>query len=170
MRCLTALLFCVKLQAQLSSTYTGLAEANCAKLKSDRETGAASRICSGVNGYKLIVSDEDSRMSISVVSPDHSRHQLQYWATVLPGFSHLGEKAEWRVEYKNGIAVPQALIVRVYSETGSKGSYLAIAKINQNEICVTGKVPAGKGDNERAREAADSAASKSCVAVPQEKK
>lgn len=63
--------------------------------------------------------------------------------------------------------MPKALIVRVNASENPekpnvKTSYLAVAKITPQEICVTDKVAPGPKMNEEARMAADSAAARPC--------
>ena len=149
------------------SVYTDIAPARCKTVETQEEEGAYSRQkCAGVGGYTLLVEDDDSRQSVTVVSPDGKEHPLHYWQVVTTAFSSLGDKAEWRVE-KNGDRVrPYALIVRVYASENpekpdEKTSYLAVAKIDGDEVCVTDKVKT----NEAARQAADAAADKPCLKV-----
>ncbi|HWS89869.1 MAG TPA: hypothetical protein VN282_23075 [Pyrinomonadaceae bacterium] len=152
------------------SVYTDIAPASCKTVEKQEEEGAYSRQkCAGVGGYTLMVEDDDSRQSVTVISPDGKEHPLNYWQVVTPAFSSLGEKAEWRVE-KNGDRVrPYALIVRVNASENpekpdQKSSYLAVAKITAAAVCVTDKVKT----NEEARAAADASADKPCLQAESE--
>jgi hypothetical protein len=154
--------------APVSSVYTGLSAGGCRTIKVDRESGSSTQRCGGVASYKLLVEDSDARMSVTVTSPDGRNHPLSYWQVVTPYFSSLGARAEWRVVQKDGKVVPFALIVRVNAhenaeESGKVTSYLAVAKITAQEICVTDKISPGPTANEDARRAADSSASKACL-------
>ena len=145
-----------------ASLYTDLAR--CKTVETHEEGGGSVQRCAGVAGYALLVEDEDSRQSVTVVTPDGKRHPLNYWQVVTNAFSSLGEKAEWRVEKKGGQVRPYALIVRVYASENperpeQQTAYLAVAKLTANEVCVTDKVKS----NEEARRAADAAASKPCL-------
>ncbi len=108
-------------------------------------------------------------MSITVVTPDNREHSLDYWNIITRSFSSLGDKAEWRVVKRNGKITPIALIVRVDSSeqknlnAPKKTSYLAVAKITPEEICVTDKISPTVDANEQARQAADNSANKACL-------
>ncbi|MGH6929287.1 MAG: hypothetical protein ACREEV_13300 [Dongiaceae bacterium] len=123
-------------------------------------------------GYELLVTDEDARMSITVIAPDRSHHPLDYWHVVTFAFSSLGTKAEWRVIDRNGDLVPVALIVRVNASEGDDPdvitSYLAVAKITPERICVTDRIDPGAEMNAAARRAADGARDRPCLPDPAE--
>jgi hypothetical protein len=146
------------------SVYTDLAPARCKTVETHEEGASSVQRCAGVGGYELLVEDDDSRQSVTVVGPDGKKHPLNYWQVVTTAFSSLGEKAEWRVEKKGARVRPYALIVRVNANENpekpeEKTSYLAVAKITAGEVCVTDKVKT----NEEARAAADAAAAKPCL-------
>ena len=146
------------------SVYTDIAAARCKTIETHEEGASSVQKCPGVAGYELLVEDDDSRQSVTVVSPDGKKHPLNYWQVITTGFSSLGEKAEWRVEKKGGKVHPFALIVRVNASENpekpeEKTSYLAVAKITAGEVCVTDKVKT----NEEARQAADASADKPCL-------
>ncbi len=146
------------------SVYTDIAPARCKTVETQEEGAYSKQKCAGVGGYALMVEDNDSRQSVTVVSPDGKRHPLNYWQVVTTAFSSLGEKAEWRVEKKGGKVRPYALIVRVNASENpekpeQKSSYLAVAKITTDAVCVTDKVKT----NEEARAAADASADKPCL-------
>ena len=152
----------------VDSIYTDLSPAHCKTVKVDKETGSSVQTCPGVAGYSLLVEDDDGRQSITVLSPDGKRHPLNYWQVITTAFSSVGDKAEWRVERKGGKVRPIALIVRVYASENpdspnEKTSYLAVAKITAEKICVTAKVKGGARANEEARRAADASADKPCL-------
>ena len=145
------------------SVYTDIAPARCKTVETHEETGGSVQKCPGVAGYELLVEDDDSRQSVTVVSPDGKKHPLNYWQVITSAFSSLGEKAEWRVEKKGGKVRPYALIVRVNASENpekpdEKTSYLAVAKITGDAVCVTDKVKT----NEEARQAADASAARPC--------
>jgi hypothetical protein len=148
----------------VDSVYTDLAAARCKTVETAEEGAYSVQKCAGVAGYALLVEDDDSRQSVTVVSPDGKKHPLNYSQVITSGFSSLGEKAEWRVEKKGGKLLPLALIVRVNASENpekpeQKTSYLAVAKLTANEVCVTDKVKS----NEEARAAADASADKPCL-------
>ena len=122
----------------------------------------------GIAGYKLLLEEGDLRQSITVVTPKGKKYPLNYWQVITGGFSAAGEKAEWRVVKSKGKMVPVALIVRVNAHENPDNvekttSYLAVAKITAQKICVTDKINPGAGQNEEARRAADASANKSCL-------
>lgn len=123
--------------------------------------------CSGVGGYKLLLEDSDNRMSVTVIDPSGRKHALNYWDSITPNFSSLGTKAEWRLARKGRLTVPIALIVRVNAnedaDTQKVISYLAVAKLTAERICVTDKISATSTANRKAREAADSSAPRTCL-------
>lgn len=155
----------------ITSVYSSLS--NCKLVKNDRESDSSTQACRGVAGYNLRLEYADVRESITVISPDGKQHQLEFWNVISNAFSHVGEKAEWRVVRKKGKVVPIALIVR-FTATDNSGdtpkpvSYLAVAKITPQKICVTDKIAPSSTANEEARRAADASADKPCVEPPTE--
>jgi hypothetical protein len=141
----------------------------CETVKEDKETGSFVRRCPGVEGFRLLVAEDDARVSVSVVTPDNKEHPLDYWNVVTRSFSSLGKKAEWRVVRDRGKVTPIALIVRVDSQEQDnllaprKKSYLVVAKLDPASICVTDKIGPSRNANEQARQAADSAANQICL-------
>jgi hypothetical protein len=123
--------------------------------------------CSPKRSPKVNFRTSVDRDSVTVITPDGRQHPLNFSKTISKGaFATLGQKAEWRVISRNGKDVPIALIVRVDVEAvdGKKKkqkskSYLAVAKISEQGICVTGSVDG----LEDARGMADSSASKPCL-------
>jgi len=152
----------------VESIYTDLSRTHCKTVTVDKETGSSIQKCSGVAGYSLLVEDDEDRQSITVLTPDGRRHPLNYWQVITTAFSTVGDKAEWRVERRGGKVRPIALIVRVYANENpdspnERTSYLAVAKITAEKICVTARVKGGAGANEEARRAADASADKPCL-------
>lgn len=150
------------------SIYTDLSAAKCKTTKVDKETSSSVQKCAGVAGYSLLVLDDDARQSVTVVTPNGKQHELDYWNVVTGAFSSLGDKAEWRMVNKGGKMVPIALIIRVYANENpdspnQRTSYLAVAKITPEQICVTAKIKAATNANAEARRAADASAGKPCL-------
>lgn len=166
---MSAMPLCTGAKRQITSIYTDLAGNQCKTIKEDEETGSSVQECPGVGGFHLLVADDDARMSVSVVTPDNREHSLDYWNIITRSFSSLGTKAEWRVVKLKGKITPMALIVRVDSfglenrDSSKQKSYLAVAKITPEEICVTDKISATLNANEEARQAADDSANKVCL-------
>ena len=151
------------------SVYTPLEEKYCRTLKTHEKGDEGYEAgCPGTAGYKLLLSEGDLRQNITVITPPGAQHSLELWDVISGGFSSVGPKAEWRVTLRNGKSAPVALIIRYNaSEDPEKPekltSYLAVAKITANEICVTDKISPGPKANEEARRAADAAATKPCL-------
>ena len=150
------------------SVYTSLSNKACRTIKSTSdEAGSYVGICPGVAGYKLQLEEGDLRQNIQIITPKGQKHSLELWSVVGSSFSILGQKAEWRVTTQKGKQVPVALIVRYNvadpEDSKKSTSYLAVAKITAEKICVTDKIAPQANANVAARAAADSAASKSCL-------
>jgi hypothetical protein len=152
--------------AAIRSVYTSLED--CRLVSTDEETGSSTQRCPGVRGYTLEVYDDDARMSIAVLAPGGAKHDLDYWQVITHGFSSLGQRAEWRLQTEAGRTRPIALIVRVnasedpeYPERNT--SYLAVARITSQRICVTDSIAPGAEQNVRARQAADRSAGRPCL-------
>lgn len=150
--------------APATSVYSSLSGCKLVKTGHDWSVQA----CRGVGGYNLQLEYDDARESITVYSPNRQKHPLDLWRVLSGGFSSIGQKAEWRVTRKNGKIVPHALIIRFNAsenpEDSSKvTSYLAVAKITPQKICVTDKIAPSSTMNEEARRAADASADKPCM-------
>jgi hypothetical protein len=148
----------------VTSVYSSLYKCKLVTTGHDYSTSA----CIGVAGYNLRLEYDDARESITVISPNGRKHPLNLWQVMSSGFSSVGQKAEWRVTKRNGKSVPIALIVRFNASENPEDStkvtsYLAVAKITPQKICVTDKIPPSSTANEDARRAADSSASKPCL-------
>ncbi len=147
--------------AQNQSIYTSTRTASCRTIVSDpRYAGSYEGECKGVGGYKIRLLEGDIRQTINIITPARKKFELGFW-TFFGGFSSIGEKVEWRV--KNG--APVALIARFNVAEGDEGktrSYLMVSKIGKAMSCVTDIVEPMAGQNEKARELADSASSKPC--------
>ena len=152
--------------AQVVSKYTNLSTKACKERKSTDEEGTSYEgECPGLAGYKLKLLEGDLRQSIDVVTPAKKIYQLAFW-NISSAFSHLGEKAEWRMRGR----MPIALIFRFNASedpenTEKHTSYLVVAKVTKNEICVTDVVKPGPTQNLDARKAADGSATRPCRKV-----
>lgn len=150
--------------APITSVYSSLSGCKMVKTGLDWSVQA----CRGVGGYNLQLEYDDARESITVFGPDRKAHPLDLWQVVSAGFSSVGQKAEWRVTTKNGKQVPIALIVRFNASESPEDStkitsYLVVAKITPQKICVTDKIAPSATANEEARKAADASSDKPCL-------
>ena len=114
------------------------------------------------------MSEGDLRQNLIVITPKGAKHSLELWDVVSGGFSSVGPKAEWRMAMQDGKLSPVALIVRYNAsedpyQPKKMTSYLAVAKITPDEICVTEKISPGPKANDDARRAADAAPAKPCL-------
>jgi len=152
------------------SVYTDISTRKCHPLPGNGEPNEEDGLrCRGVAGYELLAISGDLRASVTLVGPDGNEHPLEFWNVITGRFSTLGRRAEWRAA-KDG--KPFALMVRGFAsedpeDAGKKTSYLAVARISPESICVTDRIAGGPGDNQRARDAADSAATRPCLAAAQ---
>lgn len=150
------------------SVYADITPARCVTQSVNEAVGASTQLCEGVGGYRLRVEDFDGRQTVAVIRPDKSVHPLEYGRVITSGFATLGAKSEWRVERRDGKLIPFALIIRVNASEnpeapGRKTSYLAVARLGQDRICVTDRIRASATMNEEARRAADGSAAKPCL-------
>jgi hypothetical protein len=150
---------------RLTSVYTSLDAAKCRTLEL-HEAGASSvQRCPGVGGYRLLVLDDDDRMSITVEDPKGRKHPLELWTLVSSNFSTLGKVAEWRVDATAKPVKPAALIVRFNAadlESTKETSSLAVIKISGTAACLVDVIPPGKEQNQNAQASADAAQGKPC--------
>ncbi len=154
-------------QPVLSSVSSSIHVKDCITKLADERLGYRGD-CTGVGGYKLVRLEGDLRASVNIVSPDGKQHELNYWSVITGGFSDLEDSAEWRVQKQGDVITPKALIVQVNASENPANSseitsYLAIAKITANEVCVTDKIKDGPKAVAQARAAADASGNKSCL-------
>lgn len=152
---------------KVAPVYTDITAKSCKTTDKNEEEEWMTQICEGVGGYKLEVFEGDLRGSINVIAPNGKKSELNF-QQVSGAFSTLGDKAEWRVEKKDGKDVPTAMIVRfnaskVENETKSD-SYLIVTKISPEKSCITDVVKPSANANEEARKLAESASTKPCKA------
>jgi hypothetical protein len=155
--------------AQNRSVYTPLDTKHCRTVKSSNadEDDLLGR-CRGAAGYTLFLSEGDLRQNLIVVTPKGTEYSLELWNVISSGFSTIGPRIEWRMVRQNGKLSPVALIIRYNANDDAEHpnklmSFLAVAKIGANDICVTDKISPGPRANDEARRAADSAANKPCL-------
>jgi hypothetical protein len=157
---------------RVASLYSRLNGEKCSLESVERTTGASITRCQGVGGFQLLVVSDDERMSIAVIDLSKKEHPLHYWDVVTPSMSTLGDVAEWRIVKRRKRIVPIALIVSLKSldqsdpEHPKEVSLIAVAKINDREICVVAAIPASRWPIERVRQEADNSADKACVSAP----
>jgi hypothetical protein len=150
------------LAQKATSVYTNLEGKTCKTLESDTSGAGSYRgRCSGVAGYKLDLLEGDIRQTINVITPANKTFELNFWG-YFSSFSSVGQKAEWRMKGKTPVALIVRFNVADVEDSTKNTSYLMVAKITRNEICVTDVVNPGKSQNLEAQKLADTAASKQC--------
>lgn len=147
---------------KITSKYSALAGKSCTSHIDDATTGASTTECPGIQGFRLRVSEDDERSSVSIVTPDGRTFPLNYWDVVTRGFSSLAGQAEWRVANVGGEPVPIALIVRINTVDQSDPEHpkqvplLAVARITPDTACVTHRLNArSRNASGQAQKAAD---------------
>ena len=109
-----------------TSLYSDLYGKSCRIVERDKGSGASTRRCAGVGGFSLLVHEANAQTSVDIVTPGRAVFPLEYWEVVTPGLAHVGRKAEWRVELRNGRLVPTGLLVRLdTSNPATRGPRLA---------------------------------------------
>jgi len=157
---LVVLITVVCANAQVKTIYTTI-DKKCRTLSMQSTPIDSFEIaCSGVGGYKIRLVGGDSRESINVITPSRKKFELNFWG-LLYHFSSISPKLEWRVNK----GVPFALIARMNTDADDDKtkSYLVVSKIGRKESCVIAIVNPSRGQNEKAREAADGATAKPCL-------
>jgi hypothetical protein len=124
--------------------------------------------CAGVADHKLLLEWDDGALTAKIVTPRGRKFDLgmSELFTEHKPYVDLGSKTEWRVKQEHGTVVPVALIVRVDPSIDlftHEPSFLAVAKITKQQICITDRIAPGSRENEEARRAADGAAYKPCL-------
>jgi hypothetical protein len=155
----------------LRSVVTSIGEGRCTTLEVHPETGGSTQECPGIAGYKVLVLDDDARMSITLRSADGAEHPLDLWGTVTSAFSSLGDSLEWRVRGPGEGAAPTALVVEVRANESPEDPervtvYRAVAKVGPDGSCVTDKL-AGAATRDEVLRAADAAPGRPCLAPPE---
>ena len=156
--------------SSLTSIYTDFAK-QCRTLEEPTEHNLTLlRRCPGVAGYKFLLEWDDDVLTITMVNPRGKKFDLglrEMFTNVKP-YADLRAKAEWRVKREHGTVIPVALIVRVdpMNDVSTKDRpFLAVAKITNQEICMTDRITPGANENAEARHAADIAATRPCLKV-----
>lgn len=148
--------------AQNKSIYTSTKTNACRTIRSTSAgTGSYTGECPGVGGFKIRLIEGDIRQTLDVITPARKKFELNFW-NIFGGFSHIGEKVEWRT--KKG--VPVAIIARYNvadpEDSQKSKSYLMVARVGKTSACVTDVVEPGPKQNETARILADASAGKPC--------
>lgn len=162
---LLALVWIGPVHAEVNGMYTDIVGKRCERHIDDQTTGASTLHCPGVAGYRLHVSEDDDRFSITVLAAEKRSYDLNLWEVITRGFFTLGQRVEWRVKTGSGKRIPVALIVPIYTSDQSAANgtppmhYLAVVHIRSDTACVVAKISGGTLlADKKAREIADGAA------------
>ncbi len=154
--------------AEIRSLYTDLTDKAC-QVTGQAKAGEGdwvNLLCPGVFGYQLTKVDDDARQSLSLVR-DGKVQGLHFFGHVTPAFNHLGDKAEWRMQGQE----PMALIVRMHIQeqapdgASHKRQVLIVSKLAAAQSCVVKIINASKEKdaNHEAQAAADRAHDMACL-------
>jgi hypothetical protein len=157
---LLVFVFALSANAQLTSSYTSIAEKSCRKVKLTKadEGVILHRRCHGVVGYQLDIFSGEEHEYMSVRTPGGKSFDV----SINPAsYSFLDKRAEWRMRG----ATPVALIVRFnLSMPDGKpvDSILVVSKLTRTSACVVDRVDKAKDQNAKARKIADTASTREC--------
>ena len=158
-------------RAEARFVYSAIAPDKC--LLYLKEPKGVGRVCRGVMGYNLVLSEFDDRAALELVRADWRRNAIIPLAAVAPEFSWFaGEVAEWRM----GADGPFALILRIgVAQTRERPeraeTRLLIIRLKgvrlkgagEATACLVGVVASRGGANEAARAMADLAVDLPCL-------
>lgn len=148
-----------------TSIYTKLDDKSCKTLEADSSGAGSYRgRCPGIAGYKLDLLEGDLRQTINVIAPGNKKFELNFWS-FYSSFSAIGQKAEWRMKGKTPVALIFRYNVSNPEDTTKNTSYLMVAKVTKNEVCITDIVNPSKTQNVEAQKLADAASTKPCKTV-----
>ena len=160
----------VEAEPKIESMFSDIRRESCLKtIDKDDPNDTPYWVCSGILGYKLILRNAEGRQSIDVVTPAGERFELNYWDSVTKHFSHLGDKAQWRVLDSGAETIAIALIVSVNSREDVNSPekvthvYSAVAKITTESICTTHSILSSSVAAQKLRQTADSAREHDCI-------
>lgn len=138
--------------AELVSAYTDVDIEQCEMLSSD-EVGAT-WACEGLDGYPLVISEGDLRMTVSY--GDNAMDEVAMSQGFAP-FNRLGAKMEWLTP--RGADMPVATILRWYLQRGEgpeESQILVVTQLEPGAVCQIAWIDATANANANvmAREAA----------------
>ena len=119
---------------------TSLAPNTCKTATVDNDNDA--RICKGVDDYSLLITNDDKKPRIFLVTPDGARHPIYYWDTTDPAFHGVDSSVLWLVvnEPQKTIAIDLKLKVDA-SEDRKYADYDVIVRVSPLPVCVVASLP-----------------------------
>lgn len=122
---------------QIRSLYTAVDLSACETVAGG--AGSQARLCEGLPGYPIYISEADQGVYLSVgPDADKRRAAQQTLKSANTLFDRSGRRTtvEWRFVVRNGRTVPYATIVRYFtqSEKGG-GEVLVVMRVTDSEVC-----------------------------------
>lgn len=157
--------------ASITSQRSSLAEGDCRKATDPADPNETPYfICPGFSGYTLNVRQvESGRTSLEVTNPDGKTFPLNYQDVITESMFAVDNQAEWRIAIENGKPTPVALMANVQAHEDAADpakvthTYIAIAKITPQMVCVTDKFIQQAQPEDAILRAADSARNRPCL-------
>lgn len=156
---------------QVRSLYTAVDLAACETVAGG--AGSQARLCEGLPGYPIYISEGDQGVYLSVGPEADKRRAAQQ---TLKSFNTLFDRSgrrttvEWRFVVRNGRTVPYATIVRYFTQSAmGAGEVLVVMRVADGEVCHVAYVDALANADAMvlARRLADTVArSKACPEEP----
>ena len=153
-------------EAETKSVYSPIEPDKC--LLFQKEPLGRGRVCAGVRGYNLVLTEFDDRAALELVRAEWSRNAIIPVSAVAPEYSWFaGKVAEWRLGPKG----PFAMILRI-GVAATRGqpreaeTRLLVVKLPsslQEPACLVGAVTGRSGANKAARAMADQAGGLPCL-------
>ena len=128
---------------QLKSLYTAIDPRTCETI---REEGASARLCKGLPGYPIYISEGGLRTYFSV-GPDAGNRQAAQQTLNSDNslFDPTGGRGtvEWRFVIRDEQPVPYATIVRYFTHAADRsGEVLVVTRVTEDEACQVAYVDA----------------------------
>lgn len=157
--------------ASIESMSSGIGRETCAEtVDEDDPNSTPILLCPGVLGYSLVLRHVDSgRWSADVRTPARGDFPLELHVYVTRHMFQLEPQVEWRVSTRRGRSTPIALIIGVQAHENLQEpqevsrTYLTVAKITAQEICVTNRIVKAAAHEAELRKAADAASGERCL-------
>lgn len=157
----------VRVDSVYTSLFDGCAVINSSDFDEEFEIDYVTKECAGLAGYRPTIEGGDLRYSLSLTYGD----TVVFDGQLTTAFNDTGEKAEWRYEVKDRAEITYtALIYRInyqtyVNEAPAETTALVVVRLNAENTCVVGVVPAANDMNATARAIADDK-SAPCIASP----
>ena len=149
--------------ASYDSRYTSIEPSSCRTLSNDEMSSTQS--CQRFDNIQVKVLEGDIRQSITLTRSG-KEYPLEFWRTVSPTFSSLGNKIEWRYT-KGKNEKLKGMITRLnasgQSDSSRTTSYLVVVSIKKSRMCVVAKVAPQSRQNQKARRILEKSSNMPCL-------